>query len=127
VTIHSGKRLSTIRFDHLTRPQLLAAVSAAAVGISAFLPWWSEMGLGRAGIAGEGKLTLLCALAGLRRLTRTAYLAGSAPAAGLVLLTALDHMNDLAGLGVYLTLIAVVGWIVALIWDVNEHGKHSVY
>ena len=132
-----GMRPTGLRLDYLTRPQLLAAASAAAVGISAFLPWFSAFGLGVSGIRGEGRLTLLCAIAGLavmafstdvlghRRLTRQAYLAGSAPAAGLVVLTALGDMGHYAGLGLYLTLIAGVTWVVALIWDVNEHSKRS--
>lgn len=138
MTIHSpgrGLRPSGLRLDYLTRPQLFGAGSAAVVAIAAFLPWYSAFGLGVSGMRGQGRLTLLCAFAGLaviafstdvigrRRLTRQAYLAGTGAAAGLVLLTALRTVSGDAGLGLYLTLAAGGAWVACLIWDVHERAR----
>ena len=130
-----GTRPTGLRIDYLTRPQLFAAAATAAVGIAAFLPWSSNFGLGVSGMHGQGRITLLCALAGLavlaystdvigrRTLTRQAYLIFSVPAVAMVLMTALRALEDGAGLGLYLTLLAGVAWAGALIWDVNERAK----
>ena len=138
MTIHStgrGVRPSGLRLDHLTRPQLWAAGSAAVVALAAFLPWYSVFGLGVSGMHGPGRVTFACAAAALavvgfatdvigrRRLTRQAYFLASVPAVGVVLLTALRRAESGAGVGLYLTVAAGLVWSAALLWDVHVHGR----
>jgi hypothetical protein len=113
----------------LNNPQRLAGASMAVVAISAFLPWVSILGFSKAGIEGDGAITLVCALVGLAalafhaglggRLGRKAMLIVSAIAGAVTLLIALADMNGAAAIGLYLTLFAGLAWVAAVIWDVR--------
>ncbi len=115
----------------LTRPQLLAGGSMVAVAVAAFLPWMSLFGISVIGFRGDGKITLIAALAGLaslafgsdvvgrKRMSENASFAVSGIAAALVVMIGLSDMNAFAAFGLYLTLLAGITWVVALAWEGN--------
>lgn len=119
----------------LSQPQKLAGVSMIVVAVSAFLPWVAIFGISVTGIEGDGAITLVCALVGLAalalhswnrgvRVGRTAMLIVSGIAGGITALVGLIDMNGAAAIGLYLTLLAGIAWVVAVIWDVRA-GRSS--
>ncbi|WP_019877374.1 hypothetical protein [Sporichthya polymorpha] len=118
-----------IQLSVLNRQQQIAAGSMVVVAIAAFLPWVSVFGLSVAGIEGDGKLTLLAALAGLaalafgtdvigrRKLPQPAYVAVSGIAGAIVAIVAIADLNEFAAFGLYLTLFGGVAWAAALGWE----------
>ena len=98
------------------------------VAISAFLPWVSIFGIGVSGIKGDGAITLVCALVGLAALAmgteafgpgrrRRLMLIISGIGAGITALVGLADMNGAAAIGLYLTMLAGIAWLIAVVWD----------
>jgi hypothetical protein len=91
------------------------AGAAAVVVLGAFLPWVSFLGYSKTGIDGDGSVTI--ALVGLLLAWR-GWLGwiGQLVAAGLVTAVGIYDLNDagnLAAIGLYLTFVAGVVWVVA--------------
>jgi hypothetical protein len=126
---------SDLDLKALTRPQLLAGGAMVVTAAAAFLPWVSVFGISVIGVRGDGLITLIAALAGLaslafgtavigrERLSRVARQSISGVAAGITVLTGFSDMNNFAAMGLYLTLLAGIAWVVALVWEANEHKK----
>ena len=101
------------------------------VALAAFLPWVSIFGVSAIGIEGDGVLTLVLALAGTVILALTTGLVGSPRTPGrasqiallvlaiLAALIALLDMNGAAAMGLYLTLLGGIAWVVGAGWQLN--------
>ena len=94
----------------------ICVVSAGIVVLSAFLPWVSVLGFSKSGIQGDGVITLVCAGVGLALVWRgkLGWIGQLAPAV-LVILTGLYDLNEagnLAAIGLYLTFLAGIAWVV---------------
>ena len=134
MTINSSSS-TAVNLKVLTKQQKIAAGSMVSVAVAAFLPWVSVLGFSVIGFRGDGKLTLLAALAGLaafafgtdvigrRRLSEMARISIAGSAAGITVLTAFSAMNDFAAIGLYITLIAGIAWVAALVWEYSEQKK----
>jgi hypothetical protein len=95
------------------------AGAAGVVVLSAFLPWVSFLGYSRAGIDGDGSITLIVAIVGLLLVWRS-WLGwiGQLIAAGIVAAVAIYDINqagNLAAIGLYLTFLAGIVWVVAAV------------
>lgn len=93
-------------------------IAAAVTTVSAFLPWASFLGYSKAGIDGDGVITLIAALIGLALLWRRwgGWILQGILAA-IVFLVALYDLNDagnLAAIGLYLTFLAGAAWLVGV-------------
>jgi hypothetical protein len=120
-----------MNFGRLTAPQRVSGVAILVVVLAAFLPWVSIFGVGVIGIEGDGVLTLVLALAGAVILAMTAGLVGSPRTPGrasqiallvlavLVALVALLDMNGAAAIGLYLTLLGGIAWVVGAAWQLS--------
>ena len=80
------------------------------------------------GIRGDGAITLTCALIGLAALgmgseafrpgqRRRLMLIISGIGAGITALVGLVDMNGAAAIGLYLTMLAGIAWLIAVVWD----------
>lgn len=120
-----------MNFGRLTMPQRVSGVAMLVVGLAAFLPWVSILGIGAIGIEGDGVLTLVLALAGAVILAMTTGLVGSPRTPGrasqiallvlavLAALIALLDMNGAAAIGLYLTLLGGIAWVVGAAWQLS--------
>ena len=121
---------------HLTTPQRVSAVSMIVVALAAFMPWASLFGISKAGIEGDGVITLILAIIGAAVLSFSTGLIGRPRSAGrasqivllvlagLVALVGLLDMSGVAAIGLYLTFFGGVAWLVGAIWQLT-HGKGS--
>jgi hypothetical protein len=118
-------------FGRLTAPQRVSGVAILVVVLAAFLPWVAIFGIGLRGIEGDGRITLVLALAGAVILTTTSGLVGSRRTPGrasqipllvlaaLAALVALVDMNGAAAMGLYLTLLGGIAWVVGAAWQLS--------
>jgi hypothetical protein len=118
-------------FGRLTAPQRVSGVAMLVVVLAAFLPWVSIFGIGVIGIKGDGRITLVLAVAGAVILAITAGLVGSRRTPGrvsqiallvlavLAALVALVDMNGAAAMGLYLTLLGGIAWVVGAVWQLS--------
>lgn len=119
-----------------TIPQRISAVSIVVIALAAFLPWVSIFGVSVRGIEGDGVITLVLAAAGGIILALTTGLFGKQKAPGrksqiallvlavLVALIGLFDMNGVAAIGLYLTLLAGIAWVVGSAWQLGV-GKQD--
>jgi hypothetical protein len=115
----------------LTTPQRISAIAILITAIAAFLPWVSFFGISKLGIEGDGVNTLILAIAGAVVLGITSGMFGQERGAGkasqiallvLAVLTALIgllDMNVVAAIGLYLTLLAGIAWVVGAVWQLT--------
>jgi hypothetical protein len=101
------------------RTRTVMAGAAGVVVLSAFLPWVSFLGYSRAGIDGDGSITLIVALVGLLLAWRS-WLGwiGQLAAAGIVAAVGIYDINqagNLAAIGLYLTFLGGIVWVVAAV------------
>jgi hypothetical protein len=101
------------------RARMVMLGAAGVVVLAAFLPWASFLSYSKAGIDGDGVMTLVIALVGLLLLWR-GWLGwiGQLILAGLVAAIGIYDLNDagnLAAIGLYLTFLAGVVWVIAAI------------
>jgi hypothetical protein len=120
-----------MNFGTLTTPQRVSGVAILVVGLAAFLPWVSIFGISAIGIEGDGVLTLVLAIAGAVILAFTTGLVGSPRTPGrasqitllvlaaLVALIGLLDMNGAAAIGLYLTLLGGIAWVVGAAWQLS--------
>lgn len=120
-----------MNFGRLTAPQRVSGVAMLVVVLAAFLPWVSIFGISAIGIEGDGVLTLVLALAGAVILAMTTGLVGSPRTPGrasqiallvlavLAALIALLDMNGAAAIGLYLTLLGGIAWVVGAAWQLS--------
>jgi hypothetical protein len=120
-----------MNFGRLTAPQRVLGVAMLVVVLAAFLPWVSIFGIGAIGIEGDGVLTLVLALVGAVILAMTTGLVGSPRTPGrasqiamlvlavLAALIALLDMNGAAAIGLYLTLLGGIAWVVGAAWQLS--------
>lgn len=118
-------------FSRLSTPQRISAVSVLVVALAAFLPWVSVFGVGVSGMQGDGVITFVLALVGGVVLALTAGAFGEQKAAGkksqisllvlavVVALIGLLDMNGAAAIGLYLTLLGGVAWVVGAAWQLG--------
>jgi hypothetical protein len=104
----------------MQRARNLMFLAAAVTALAAFLPWASFLGYSRSGVSdgGDGIVTLIAALIGLVLLwqRRLGWIGQLVPAA-VTLLVALYDLNEagnLAAIGLYLTFLAGIAWIVGV-------------
>jgi hypothetical protein len=109
------------------------------VFLSAFLPWVSLFGLSKRGVEGDGVITLVLAVIGAVLLAVTTGLIGSVRTPGrasqiallvlavVVTLVGLLDMNGVAAIGLYLTLLAGIAWVVGATWQlsISRSGRSS--
>lgn len=112
-----------------------AGVCMLAVVAGAFLPWLSVLDTRVAGIAGDGKITLACALISLAalaahagvvpvlRLPTSCYLAVSY--AGVVVTNAIafEDLSRFAAAGLNLTAAAGLVWTATLAWELDARVR----
>ena len=83
-----------------------------------FLPWVSVFGYSNSGVEGDGILTLILAAVGLLLIWRARFgWVGQGALAALVVLVALYDLNDagnLAAIGLYVTFLGGITWIVGV-------------
>lgn len=120
-----------MNFGRLTTPQRVSGVAILVVALAAFLPWVSVFGISKAGIEGDGVLTLVLALAGAVTLAMTTGLVGSPRIPGrkseivllvlaiLAALIALLDMNGVAAIGLYLTMFGGIAWVIGAVWQLS--------
>ena len=121
-----------MNFGRLTLPQRISLIAILVVAVAAFLPWISFFGISAIGVEGDGVIPLILAIAGGAHLTITTGLFGAARTpnratqiaqvalAAIVVLIALIGMNDISAIGLYLTLLAGIAWIVGAAWDLKN-------
>jgi hypothetical protein len=116
----------------LTTPQRVSAISMIVVVLAAFMPWVSIFGISKAGIEGDGVITLILAIIGAAVLSFSTGLIGRPRSpgrasqivllvlAGLVALVGLLDMSGLAAIGLYLTFFGGVAWVVGAVWQLTR-------
>lgn len=121
-----------MNIGRLNLPQRISLIAILVVAVAAFFPWISIFGITAIGVEGDGVITLLLAIAGGALLTITTGLVGAARTpnratqiaqvalAAIVVLIALIGMNDISAIGLYLTLLAGIAWIVGAAWDLKN-------
>jgi hypothetical protein len=126
-----------MNFGRLTMPQRVSGAAILVVALAAFLPWVSIFGISAIGVEGDGILTLLLAVAGAVILSVTTGLVGSPRTAGrasqiallvlagLVALIGVLDMNGAAAIGLYLTFLGGVAWVVGAAWQLNINRETS--
>lgn len=129
-------------FTRLTLQQRISAIAMAVVAVAAFLPWVSIFGISVSGINGDGTITLILALAGIALLAITTGLVPQAkdvaekiPAkvadialvamGGVVALIGLLDMNGAAAIGLYLTLLGGIAWVVGAAWQLTLNRQEA--
>jgi hypothetical protein len=120
-----------MNFGRLTPPQRVTGVAMLVVVLAAFLPWVSIFGISATGIEGDGVITLVLGLTGAVILAITTGLVGAPRIPGrasqiallvlavLVALIALLDMNGAAAIGLYLTLLGGIAWVVGAVWQLS--------
>jgi predicted membrane channel-forming protein YqfA (hemolysin III family) len=120
----------------LTTPQRVSTGSITVVALAAFMPWASIFGISKAGIEGDGVITLILAIIGAAVLSFSTGLIGSPRSpgrvsqivllvlAGLVAVVGLLDMSGVAAIGLYLTFFGGVAWVVGAIWQLTR-GEDS--
>ncbi|GAB3013980.1 hypothetical protein GCM10011376_08700 [Nocardioides flavus (ex Wang et al. 2016)] len=115
--------------------QRVSGISILVVALAAFLPWISCLGVAVLGIHVDGVYTLLLALAGAVSLaTRTGTLdlvevpervglIASVVLAALVTLIAVVDLNGAAAIGLSLTLLGGIAWLVGAVWELRTAGQ----
>jgi hypothetical protein len=115
--------------SRLTTPQRVSGIAIIVVALAAFLPWVSIFGISVSGIRGDGVLTLILALLGAAvlatriglldqvKIPEKAGLIASIVFAALVALIGLFDMNGAAAIGLYLTLLGGIAWVVAAVME----------
>jgi hypothetical protein len=115
----------------LSLQQRIEGTAAAVIALAAFLPWVSIFGISANGINGDGKITLVLALAALFALaTQTGITGDLTLAPGVVLgvvitcaaisfLVGIADMNEFAAIGIYLTLIGAIVMGAAVVWEIR--------
>ena len=125
-----------MNLESLSAPQRVMGASMVAVLLGAFLPWVSIFGISVSGIHGDGVITLILSLAGLALLAFTSGVVGEARTgkaptfvllglAALTTLIALIDMNGAAAIGLYLTLLGGIAWIVGAAWQASLDSKSA--
>jgi hypothetical protein len=89
-----------MHFARLTNPQKISVISMLVVAVGAFLPWVSLLGINAYGIQGDGAITLILAVAG-------------------IVLLGLNDTTNFAAIGIYLTLLGGIAWIVGAGWQLG--------
>jgi O-antigen/teichoic acid export membrane protein len=124
-----------MNFARLTTPQKISAIAMLVVAVGAFLPWASLLGINAYGIQGDGVITLILAVAGMVLLALTSALvkpdrtqnkvSGIAclVLAVLVTLIGLNDTTNFAAIGIYLTLLGGIAWIVGAGWQIALRTK----
>ncbi len=119
------------QLNRLSLQQKIEGTSAAVIALAAFLPWVSIFGISANGISGDGKITLLLALAALFAFASQTGLTGeftlapkvvlgiSIACAAIALFVAIADMNEFAAIGLYLTLIAGIVMAAAIVWEIR--------
>jgi hypothetical protein len=99
--------------------------------LAAFLPWVSIFGINVSGIEGDGRLTLALAATGGVVFALTTGLIGERGAPGkksqvsllvlasLVALIGILDMNSFAAIGLYLTMLGGIAWVVGAAWQLS--------
>jgi hypothetical protein len=111
----------------LRPPDKLALGCMIVTAVAAFLPWASLFGISVSGVGGgDGFITLICAAIGasllvLRKGPRWVTRFGPFVLAAIVVLIGLADMTSIAAIGLYLTLFAGIGWVVALVWGLRDN------
>jgi hypothetical protein len=86
------------------------------VAVAAFLPWASVFAFSKSGIEGDGIVTLACAAVGLILIWRGRLgWIGQLVLAVIVVLIGLYDLNELgnlAAIGLYLTFLAGLAWVI---------------
>ena len=120
-----------MELNQLSLQQKIQATAAAVIALAAFLPWASIFGLSVNGISGDGKITLILALAALFGFATKTGVTGEftlAPkvvlgisilCAAVAFLVGIADMNEFAAIGLYLTLIASLAMAAAIIWEIR--------
>lgn len=121
-----------MKLERLTTPQRVSAVAILVVVIGAFLPWAALFGMSKAGIQGDGVITLVLAIIGAVVLLLTSGAAGAAEKASgkvahialivlaaLVAIVGIVDMNGVAAVGLYLTFLGGLAWLVGAVWDLT--------
>lgn len=118
-------------FQRLSTPQRVSGVAMAVVAVAAFLPWVSLFGISKIGISGDGSVTLVLAIVGAAVLAFSAGVVGGnrSPGKGsqitllilatVVAIIALADMNGVAAIGLYLTLLGGIAWVVGAVWELS--------
>ena len=126
-----------MNISRLTTPQRISAISILVVVLAAFLPWVSLFGMSVIGVAGDGVITLALAAAGAIVLALTTGLFGQPTAPGkksqisllvlatLVAVIGLLDMNGFAAIGLYLTLLGGVAWVVGAAWQLSVSRQNA--
>jgi hypothetical protein len=126
-----------MNFSRLTTPQRVSAVSVAVIALGAFLPWVSIFGISKAGVEGDGTITLIVAIAGAVVLVATTSVLreGRTPGkasrialvilAAIVALVALVDMNGAAAIGLYLTLFGGIAWVIGAAWELSTSKSQA--
>ena len=117
--------------QRLSPPQRISAIAMVVVAVAAFLPWVSLFGISKIGISGDGAVTLALAIAGGVVMAFTTGVVGAdrSPGKGsritllvlasVVAIIALADMNGVAAIGLYLTLLGGIAWVVGAAWDLS--------
>ncbi|WP_062518502.1 hypothetical protein [Demequina gelatinilytica] len=120
-----------MRIERLSTPQRISAIAIVVVALAAFLPWVSIFGISAIGIEGDGIITLAFAIAGGITFALTTGLFGAERTPGrasqiallvLAILTALIglvDMNGAAAMGLYLTMLAGIAWVIGAAWQLT--------
>jgi hypothetical protein len=120
-----------MNLQRLTVPQRISASAMLVTILAAFLPWVSIFGVSVRGTGGDGVITLIVALAGLVVLAITSGVFGEARTPGrgsqitllvlaiIVALVGFYDMNGAAAIGLYLTLLAGIAWVVGAVWQLT--------
>lgn len=115
--------------------QRVSGISILVVALAAFLPWISFLGVAVLGIHVDGVYTLLLAVTGAVSLaTRTGVLdlvdvpdrvglVASVVLAALVTLIAVVDLNGAAAIGLSLTLLGGIAWLVGAVWELRAAGS----
>jgi predicted membrane channel-forming protein YqfA (hemolysin III family) len=130
--MNSGTSLSPMDLHRYSTAQRVSGVAIIVVAVAAFLPWASILGITLSGIRGDGVITLVLALVGGAALAVRVGLLDqvkvpsrvglfvSLACAALVALIGLVDMNGAAAIGLYLTLIGGIAWVVGAVWELRD-------
>lgn len=126
-----------MNFSCLTTPQRISAVSILVIALAAFLPWVSIFGISAIGIEGDGVITFALAAAGGIVLALTTGLLGREKLPGkksqislvmmalVVALIGFMDMNGVAAIGLYLTLLGGIAWVVGAVWQLSVSTQNA--
>lgn len=119
----------------LTMPERVSAIAIGVVVLGSFLPWASFAGFTAWGLEGDGVITLPLAVVGAVLLAINSGLLGGQRRVGaalpitltvlaaLVALVGLIDMNGLAAIGLYLTVLGGIAWVVGAVWQLMQRSK----